>query len=327
MTNSTRARAGVLFIIACLGGSALAGCAAESAVDTAGGQTMETTVNGAPDVDADPGAPSDVPSDPGTDTQSAPDEPSNPADPGTAEEPATPEPSAAARDGAATFPKSPLTVSKNQLVTLKSSAGSYVLVVPDSYDASHMTPTSLFVWLHGCGGTASSDARVVSPGGNQSWLTISIGGRDGGCWNMDSDSKLVLSALDDVKQRLNVDPTRVVIGGYSSGGNLAYRTAFYNADRFAGVLAENTAAFYGTDSSQAASLAAAAWKLNIVHLAHTSDTTFKIATVRTETEALKKAGFPVTLIEKPGSHWDSATNSDLRTYLLPYLDAGWHAPE
>lgn len=322
MTNSTTVRAGVSLIIACLGGSVVAGCAAESAADASGDQTMEATVNGAPAVGADPSAPSDDP-DPETDTPSTPDESS------ATEEPPAPAqaPAPAPRDGAATFPKSPLTVSKNQLVTMKSSAGSYVLVVPDSYDASHATPTSLFVWLHGCGGTASSDARVVSPGGNQSWLTISIGGRDGGCWNMDSDSKLVLSALDDVKQRLNVDPTRVVIGGYSSGGNLAYRTAFYNAERFAGVLAENTAAFYGTESSQAASLGAARWKLNIVHLAHTSDTTFKIATVRTETEALKKAGFPVTLIEKPGGHWDSATNSDLRTFLLPYLDAGWQSPE
>jgi len=161
---------------------------------------------------------------------------------------------------------------------------------------------------------------------------VSVGGRDGGCWNMDADTKLVIAALDDVKTRLNVDPRRVTIGGYSSGGNLAYRTAFYNASRFAGILAENTAPFYGTNSSQSSSLAAAAWKLNIVHLAHVGDTTYKIATVRSETDALKAAGFPVTLIEREGSHWDSdtassGTNRDLRTYLVPLLDAGWRSPE
>jgi predicted esterase len=172
-----------------------------------------------------------------------------------------------------------------------------------------------------------NDVKMVSPGGTQSWISVSVGGREGGCWNMDTDSKLVLAALDDVKQHLNIDPRRITIGGYSSGGNLAYRTAFYNAGRFAGILAENTGAFYGTNSSQSASIAAATWKLNIVHLAHLSDTTYKIATVRSEIEALQAAGFPVKLLEKPGSHWDDATNSDLQTSVLPYLDAGWRSPE
>jgi pimeloyl-ACP methyl ester carboxylesterase len=234
--------------------------------------------------------------------------------------------------GTASFPTAPLTVSKNTVVTLNSSASPYFLVVPTAYDATHKTPTKLFVWLHGCGGYAANDARVVSPGGSQSWITVSVGGRDGACWNVGSDATIVLAALDDVKRRLNVDPRRVVIGGYSSGGNLAYRTAFYNARRFAGVLAENTAPFYGTGSSQSASIAAAAWKLNVAHLAHVSDTTYSIGSVRTETDALKTAGFPTTRLERAGTHWDSdtgssGTNYDLRTYLLPYLDAGWSAPQ
>lgn len=230
-----------------------------------------------------------------------------------------------------TFPAAPITVSKNTVVTLESSASPYFLFVPDAYDASHNTPSKVFVWLHGCGGYGSNDASMVSPGGSQSWITVSVGGREGACWNSSTDSTIVLAALDDVKRRLNVDPRQVVIGGYSSGGNLAYRTAFYNARRFAGVLAENTAPFYGTGSSESASIAAAAWKLNVVHLAHASDTTYRIADVRTETEALRSSGFPATLLERAGSHWDSdtassGTNYDLRTYVLPYLDAGWSAP-
>ena len=148
---------------------------------------------------------------------------------------------------------------------------------------------------------------------------------------MGTDVPKVLAAIDDVKRRLNVDPRRVFIGGYSSGGNLAYRTAFYNAKRFAGVLAENTGAFYGTGSSQSASIAAAAWKLNIAHLAHTGDTTYPIATIRSETDALRNAGFPTTRIERAGTHWDpdtssSGTNYDMRNDLLRYLDGAWVAP-
>ena len=185
--------------------------------------------------------------------------------------------------------------------------------------------------MHGCGGTAYGDAWSASPGGAQSWLTVSVGGRDGACWNVNTDSTLVLAALADIKKRVNVDPRRVVIGGYSSGGDMAYRTAFYNAGSFAGVIAENTSPFRDTGSTQAASIAAASWKLNVAQLAHLSDETYPITGVRAETDALRTAGFPMTRIERAGTHWDpdttsSGTDYDLRTYLLPFIDAGWLAP-
>ena len=69
----------------------------------------------------------------------------------------------------------------------------------------------------------------------------------------------------------------------------------------------------------------------LLSLAHVSDPTYPIAGVRAETDAVNAAGFPETRIERPGTHWDpdtqsSGTNYDMRTYLLPYLDAGWLAP-
>ncbi len=230
-----------------------------------------------------------------------------------------------------TFPTTPLSVTKSDVVTMYSAAGPYSLYVPAGYDASHRTASKLLVWSHGCGGDAYGDAWAVSPGGSQSWVTVSVGGRDGGCWDPNTDTTLVIAALDDVKRRLNIDPKKVVIGGYSSGGDLAYRTAFYNTERFAGLIAENTSPFRDTGSSQWSSLTAASWKLNIVHLAHVSDPTYPIAGVRAETDAAKAAGFPETRIERPGTHWDpdtqsSGTNYDMRRYLLPYLDAGWLAP-
>jgi hypothetical protein len=52
---------------------------------------------------------------------------------------------------------------------------------------------------------------------------------------------------------------------------------------------------------------------------------------------MKSAGFPVTLIERVGDHYNNpgdvvdgqavpGTNADLVTVLLPYLQAGWRAP-
>lgn len=229
------------------------------------------------------------------------------------------------------YPTSPLAVTKGNVVALNSTQGPYSLYVPNSYDASHKTPTKLLIWMHGCGGNAYGDAWAVSPGGSQSWVSVSLGGRDGTCWQPSVDTAKVLAALDDVKKRLNIDPRRVILGGYSSGGDLAYRTAFYNASRFAGVIVENTSPFRDTGSSQSSSLAAASWKFNVVHLAHLSDPTYPIAGVRNETTAVSSAGFPLKRIERAGTHWDadtasSGTNYDMKTYLLPYLDAGWTTP-
>jgi hypothetical protein len=50
-----------------------------------------------------------------------------------------------------------------------------------------------------------------------------------------------------------------------------------------------------------------------------------------QTDALKAAGFPITRIERRGSHYDADTDTtgtdyDLRTLLLPHLSDAWLAP-
>jgi predicted esterase len=200
--------------------------------------------------------------------------------------------------------------------------------VPASYDATHQTPTALFVWMHGCGGESGGDIYTISPGGDaQHYLALSVKGAEGGCWDMNSDPARVLAAIAEVKTHFNVNPRRVILGGYSSGGDLAYRTAFYNAKTFAGLLIENSSPFRDTGSTREQSLAAAAWRFPVIHLAHTEDDTYGIAVVRDETGAMVAAGFPLTLVERPGGHGDATTDPDLQALLLPHIDAdGWLAP-
>ncbi|MEA2168604.1 MAG: hypothetical protein QOF76_1904, partial [Solirubrobacteraceae bacterium] len=228
-------------------------------------------------------------------------------------------------------PTDPVAFQKDTVFTLDSPETKYWIYVPSRYDDSHQTPIPLFVWLHGCGGQSEYDISTVSPGGAQSYIAIAVGGREGGCWDPNTDTTKVLAAIANVETHFNVDPHRVIIGGYSSGGDLAYRTAFYNSNLFAGLLAENTSPFRDTGSSQADSIAAATVKFNIVHLAHTEDDTYGIDGVRKETDALKTAGFPITRIERPGGHYDAdtattGTDHDLRTLLLPHIDDGWTSP-
>ncbi|HVW46927.1 MAG TPA: hypothetical protein VHA76_07735 [Solirubrobacterales bacterium] len=221
--------------------------------------------------------------------------------------------------------------------------GYYWLDVPASYDASGQTPTKLLVWLHGCGGESSGDIYTVSPetvgpeARPRDWISIAVGGRDDDCWNPDTDQGLVLNAIADVETHFNIDRHRIILGGYSSGGDLAYRLAFYDSNQFAGVLAENTSPFRDTGSTEAASLAAASWKFHVVHLAHLQDTEYPIAGVREETNAMIAAGFPLQRIEVDGNHYDEpgdianghtvpGTDADLIELLLPHIDDGWVSP-
>jgi len=227
-----------------------------------------------------------------------------------------------------TKPTNPIAFVKGKKMTIVVNGVTSWIHVPESYDSTHNTPTKLFVWLHGCGGQSEWDVDMVSYITDQSWISLAVGGRETTCWSSyATDGSKVLSAIAQLKTNFNIDPRKVFYGGYSSGGDIGYELLFKNAGLFAGGLFENT----GPSSTAMSTANTAVWKVNVAHLAHTEDTTYPIADIRTKMNTLKVAGFPVTLIEKPGKHWDNDANStgtayDLRTFLLPYLNAGWMAP-
>jgi predicted peptidase len=240
-------------------------------------------------------------------------------------------PSSSTPPRSSSVPADPIPFQTDDVFTLQDPQSNYWIFVPDAYDASGRTPIELFVWLHGCGGEAAGDIYTISPGGDQRYISVAVGGREDDCWDPNVDQDKVLAAITNVESHFNVDPRRVVLGGYSSGGDLAYRLAFYHSNDFAGLLAENTSPFRDTGSSAAASLAAATWKFNVVHLAHTEDNVYPIDGVRREVGEMTSAGFPIQLIERPGDHYDdstadSGTDHDLQTLLLPHLNDGWRSP-
>lgn len=229
----------------------------------------------------------------------------------------------------ATKPANPITFTKNAVFPLVVNGTINYVYVPNGYDSSHNTPMQLFVWMHGCGGIAQNDAGMVSYMPNQNWISLSIGGRDGGCWSgVATDGPKVLGAMSDIKTHFNIDPQKVVLGGYSSGGDIGYPLLFQNAKLFSGALFENT----GPSASALNDSKSAAWKVNITHLAHISDNTYPIDAARNQMATLRTNGFPVNLIEKSGGHWDQdngafGTTYDLRTFLLPLLQTNtWQAP-
>ena len=227
-------------------------------------------------------------------------------------------------------PPGPITYTPDTRFLVGTKAMGYYGWVPGGYDDSHQTPSALFVWLHGCGGFSEFDIDGYKPETASSYVMIAPTGRESGCWstpaNGPGDDALVLRTIRDVITHFNIDKSRIVLGGYSSGGDLAYRLAYRNSGAIDAVLATNTSPFRDTGLTSAQALAAATTKFRVVHLAHTEDTTYPIAGVRTELQALTGAGFAVTKVERAGTHYDNpaeglpGTAADIRSVLLPQVD-------
>lgn len=196
----------------------------------------------------------------------------------------------------------------------------YVAYVPDAYDGK---PTMLLVGLHGCGDDALNFAKWgVAPYAtrdDQTHLAISVDGASGGgnCWNLSNDAPKVIAAIEDFATCFYVHRKKVVLGGYSSGGLLAYALGLTQAQRFAGILIENSNLPNGLD------LAKAAWKIHIAHRARTGDQSFPIASVRSQWSKLRAAGFPLETDELPGGH-DGQTE-DWAEWLIPRMQS-WKSP-
>lgn len=193
----------------------------------------------------------------------------------------------------------------------------YVAFVPKSYAGK---PTTLVVGMHGCGDSAQNFATWgVNPAkgrDKQTHIGISIGGKDGACWDANADQAKVTAAIADISTCFYVHQQKVVLAGYSSGGILAYRMGLSDASKYAGILIENSAL-------GGASPAAAAWKINVAHTAHNGDTSFPLSKVQADWNKLESAGIPLQKRNVEGTH--DGTSDDWSDWLLPKIST-WKAP-
>jgi len=281
-------------------------------------------VQNAPNLGAAAGGPSSV-------TPPAPPTtpPSTPADP-----PVTPPvtPPTPPSTPPATNPSPPPTetcsVSKdaNGFFWRTSAKSDYVGYVPASY--SPTKPMRVIVGMHGCSDDAMNFAKWgISPWdtrATQQHIGISVGGETGSnhCWAKGVDDDKVLAAVDDIAKCFWVDRSKVIIAGFSSGGELAYRVGLMNASKFAGILIENSS-LYAAGSPASTLLGGAAWKLPIAHRAHSSDSVFPISQVKADWSTIQSAGFPIATSEVAGTH--DGDGQDWASWLIPQ-SASWVKP-
>ncbi len=131
--------------------------------------------------------------------------------------------------------------------------GELPVTVPTNYNSE--TPNPLIVLLHGYTSSgASQDSYMkfsalvdrygflfVAPDGNKE-----PGGDENRFWNASSaccdffqtqvdDSAYVLSIINEMKSKYNIDPNRVYLIGHSNGGFMSYRAAYDHSETIAAI--------------------------------------------------------------------------------------------
>ena len=143
-------------------------------------------------------------------------------------------------------------------------SGRIYYYVPDGVDRTK--PAPLLVFLHGGGSSTPDTAPAKYLDASQNLLMPEFAAApfiiaapsappapDGSRWNRDGVSRFIDAAIAAAKEKFNIDPDRIFLGGHSMGCYGAYHLGQILADRFAGVWMSAGAwwetdfrAFYGT---------------------------------------------------------------------------------
>jgi pimeloyl-ACP methyl ester carboxylesterase len=191
-----------------------------------------------------------------------------------------------------------LTADKDGFIALKSAESDYWMRLPVGY--ATQTPYPLVLGAHGCGdkgynyGTwalAPYEGRAT-----QGYISISVGGREGQCWDLKTDEKYMLAALAHARSCVYADQRKIFAAGYSSGGRLAYQVALTHADLFSGILVAKTAI------SDRSLLEKASYKMRVAHHGSKGDSNFPPSSYQADWAALKAAGYPLTTFEDDAGH-------------------------
>ena len=200
--------------------------------------------------------------------------------------------------------------------------------LPPTYEVGNPRPSRLLIALHGCGDTAANfatwAAAPTSVRSTQDYIAVAVGGRDGQCWDTDHDATLVAATIARVSSCFYVHQDRMVLGGYSSGGDLAYKLAMTDSLVYSGVLIEHSGLYDVVGSANVDNvLASAEWKINIGHTAGINDNVYPISSVRSDYNKIVAHGFPIHYQETSEDH--NGSSDDWSGFLIPLM-AKWSTP-
>ncbi len=117
----------------------------------------------------------------------------------------------------------------------------YGVTLPENYDPAK--PTRLYVWLHGRQNTTTESEFIYGflnrkgagnpPVADQGQIQLDCFGRiNGAGWHW-AGERDVFESIAAVKKRFNIDDKRVMIRGFSQGGEGAWHISLHHPDQFA----------------------------------------------------------------------------------------------
>jgi hypothetical protein len=117
----------------------------------------------------------------------------------------------------------------------------YHISLPANYDPNK--PARLYVWMHGRQNNTTEAAFLYSfehprgqsnaPVADQGQIQVDLFGRlNGGGWHFGGEAD-VFEAIAAVKQRFRIDDRRILLRGFSMGGEGAWNIALHYPDKFA----------------------------------------------------------------------------------------------
>lgn len=209
---------------------------------------------------------------------------------------------------------------------LTSPKGDYWVRLPPKYDKTKAA--RLLFGFHGCGDNALNFATwAIVPYAlrtTQDYIGASLGGRDGACWTISTDTAVAQAALAHIASCFAIDPKKTVLAGYSSGGGMAFSMGFGDAAKYAGILIENSGLSQAVGGGNVTKvLGAVAWKIDVAQSARIGDGSYAIAGIRADRDKMLAAGIPLLYRELDGTH--DGTTDDWALYLIPKM-ATWTAP-
>ena len=139
-------------------------------------------------------------------------------------------------------PHKPTEAAQPGLTKLWDDTRSAFLHVPKSYDPA--TPIPLVVALHGAGGRSAGPLRNWTPQADGSGFALLVPESTGTTWDAirgdyADDVAMIDRALQLVFDRVNIDPRRVVLQGFSDGASYGLGLALNNTDLFKRVVANS----------------------------------------------------------------------------------------
>ena len=209
-----------------------------------------------------------------------------------------------------------------------SAGATYTAYAPASYDPTKLA--HVVVALHGGFGSPGAAAAYLtgtwqSAADSAGFLVVAPetpldGGQ--GYWSFGADgASWVLGVVDDFRRCYSIDARRVILGGFSSGGQAAYALGLARADRFSGLAI--TGADYLTSLGLAREagvpdLLPSSWLIPISNFAGTSDPAASLnGAVLPGMQILVDAGHPFDLHVFDGGH---VAGTDPAFALQMYVD-------